>query len=402
MTVLLDISRSLSRVGLGAKTGVDRVETAYINEVLDRFDAPFFLAKLGSKFAILSVETVRKLLEYDVSGDWPNPVGLDRFRLKLSYKQRCARSFLRKHARATVPLRHLGDTLSHHLADDWHYINVGHSNLSDSLFEEFRRGGCSVIDVFIHDLIPLDHPEYTRPDTTANFEHRMRAVSKHANRVICNSHYTERRVQKWFSEFGRTPKTVVSFLGVEVPFGAKPRKRMPPTFVYLGTIEPRKNHMVLLKAWEHLAETVPADQMPILNIIGRRGWENQEVFDWLDTSPLIGKWITEMPAVTDVELWEIMGSSTALLFPSFVEGFGLPVAEAALMGVPVICSDLPVLREILGDYAEYLSPKSVEDWAAMIQRYSLNVEKEGSGAFLSSEVKEKLTWASHFSHVFKI
>ncbi|MEF9606119.1 glycosyltransferase, partial [Paracoccus sp. PXZ] len=124
-----------------------------------------------------------------------------------------------------------------------------------------------------------------------------------------------------------------------------------PFFVTLGTIEPRKNHALLLDTWQIL-ERRP--DPPRLFIIGRRGWENRAVFARLDRLPPGGA-VRELPDLDDGAVAALIGRSHGLLMPSRAEGFGLPLTEAAGRGIPVLASPLLAAREMLGDYATWLS-----------------------------------------------
>jgi glycosyltransferase involved in cell wall biosynthesis len=132
----------------------------------------------------------------------------------------------------------------------------------------------------------------------------------------------------------------------------------PAEFVILGTIEPRKNHRLLLDIWPD----IPAH----LHIIGQRGWQNEAVFHTLDTHPMIGKTVFEHPRLSDQALAARMARARALLFPSFAEGYGYPLIEALQMGLPVICADLPCFREISGNLPTYLAPDDPQAWKAAI------------------------------------
>ena len=129
-----------------------------------------------------------------------------------------------------------------------------------------------------------------------------------------------------------------------------------PYFVMIGTIEPRKNHLLLLHVWRHLATVLPTGQVPELLVIGRRGWENEQVIDLLERcSALVGH-VREMWRLSDDPVATLLAGACALLLPSFAEGYGMPVPEAISIGVPILCGDLPALREAGGDVPDYLDP----------------------------------------------
>ncbi len=141
-------------------------------------------------------------------------------------------------------------------------------------------------------------------------------------------------------------------------------------FVILGTIEPRKNHALLLQVWQRLVQQHGA-AAPKLVVIGRRGWECKPVVDRLHGCPILRGHVLWEPDCGDRALSTWLRHARALLFPSFAEGFGMPLVEALALGVPVIASDLPAFREIAGAIPEYLDPCDQVGWQSAIMDYTL-------------------------------
>lgn len=139
-----------------------------------------------------------------------------------------------------------------------------------------------------------------------------------------------------------------------------------PYFLCVGTIEPRKNHLLLLNLWRDMAERMPAAAVPKLVIVGRRGWENEQVLDMLDRCPALVPHVEERNGCSDRALRDLLRGARALLLPSFAEGYGMPVAEALSVGTPVICSDLPALHEAGGDAPDFRDPLDGPGWRAAI------------------------------------
>ena len=139
-------------------------------------------------------------------------------------------------------------------------------------------------------------------------------------------------------------------------------------FIVLGTIEPRKNHLLLLNLWTRLATTMATP--PRLLVIGARGWENEQAVDMLERSRRLRGLVEEHNRLSDTAIGSLLSQARALLLPSFAEGFGLPLAEAFASGVPVICSDIPVFREVGGEVPDYLDPLDLFAWRDAIVDYS--------------------------------
>ena len=106
----------------------------------------------------------------------------------------------------------------------------------------------------------------------------------------------------------------------------------------LGTIEPRKNHWFMLHVWRRIVEE-SGGNAPKLVVIGRRGWECENVVDMLERCESLKDAVVEQSNCSDHDLQVWLQHARALLFPSFVEGYGMPLVEALTMQVPVIASD---------------------------------------------------------------
>lgn len=192
----------------------------------------------------------------------------------------------------------------------------------------------------------------------------MAAIAKYASAVIANSHATASALARhWQARGARMPRIEVLPLAASAPAVAAPAtKTAEPYFLCLGTIEPRKNHLLLLHLWRRMAEAAGGGPVPKLVLIGRRGWENQSVFHLLDRCATLRPHVLELGRLPDRAVAGWLAGARALLMPSFAEGFGLPVAEALAAGTPVLASDLPAHREAGGDLACYLDPLDGPDW----------------------------------------
>src|SRR5262249_22987080 len=141
-----------------------------------------------------------------------------------------------------------------------------------------------------------------------------------------------------------------------------------PYFVCVGTIEARKNHLLLLNLWRRLA-TEFGVQAPLLVLVGQRGWEIENVVDLLERCPALRGIVIEHNAMSDAELVPLFRGACAVLQPSFAEGFGFPLIEALALGVPALCSDIPALRETGGSVPEFLDPLDGPGWRAAVLDY---------------------------------
>lgn len=196
------------------------------------------------------------------------------------------------------------------------------------------------------------------------------------------------------------PPHTVAWLGSEESLATSISSPAPtrPTFVVLGTIEGRKNHETLLRVWTRLVERL-GPKAPRLLIIGQRGWEAQAVFDCLDRLENLQDAVIELNSCSDDEIAQHLSSSRALLFPSIIEGYGLPLIEALAAGVPVIASDLPVFREIAGNRPDYLDPRDEAAWERAILDYANDGSASRAVQMNRIEGFTPPTWTEHFARV---
>jgi glycosyltransferase involved in cell wall biosynthesis len=382
-------------------TGVDRVELAYLRHLATQPLPLFAIARTTLGYVLLGGDGLTAIAAR-LTGDVPwGPVDrLSKLARRKTVAVRQAESDLRRFALDRCFPRRLGDMLTRNLPDGLSYLNTGHSNLSERMLWTLRHRANARITVLIHDTIPLDFPQYQRPGTPIKFRALLRRVQARADLIICNSHDTQARVTAHMQGLGEVPPMIVAHLGVEVPDAAPlPPNLRPdrPYFVILGTIEPRKGHALLLDIWDDL-EQETGDDTPVLLIIGRRGWNNEPVFTRLDTRVNKGA-VQELSGLSDGIVTALLAGSRGLLFPSHAEGFGLPPVEAAALGVPIISSDLPVIREILVDIPVYLSATERYQWEQAIK--SLMQDRGNDEMRTVGPAFVPPTWDAHFNTVLR-
>lgn len=134
------------------------------------------------------------------------------------------------------------------------------------------------------------------------------------------------------------------------------KKNLPENFLlFVGSVEPRKNLLGLLKAYSLLPEYIRKDIK--LLIVGFRGWKNKEVMQIISK---LKNDIFYIGYVDDFELPLLYNLALASIYPSFYEGFGLPNIEAMACGCPVVTSDIPSIKEICHDAVYYVNPHDIE------------------------------------------
>lgn len=353
--VILDISRLISRVRHSTPSGVDRVEMAYARGLVSRYgkDLAFAAVHPAGFYGRLSRRAALDYLD-ELEHRWARENDDPRQRSLASVIPRLT-ALLPSRASRSRGGRVYVQASPHHLTRA--------ALVRSILKREQARFLC-----LVHDLIPIEFPEYARVSGDRQHRQRITTVAELADGVIVNSAATGQSLRPWLEHSGRTVDVRVALLGTEPLTMAEPFHPADgrPYFVCIGTIEPRKNHLLLLNLWRDLAHSLPAERVPRLIIVGRRGWENEQVLDMLERSPALRGHVEELNGCSDSRMAALLRGARALLMPSFAEGYGMPVAEALSVGTPVLSSDLPALREAGGGAPDYLDPLDGLGWRAMI------------------------------------
>lgn len=373
-------------------TGVDRVEHAYLTQFLADDVACLGLVRTAFGYLLLDRQGLQGVLDR-VEGrtDWGDCDRLSRLsRNRNATGKRAEADFRRLAVGRSTPwfLRQF----CKNLPDKCTYYNVGHSNLTGRVLSALKWAGVH-LTVLVHDVIPLEYPQFQRRGTVEPFRAKIKRVRQWADLVIYNSEDTRDRTEAQMKQWGALPQGLVAHLGTitPVPDSAALPPSLPPEqpyFVTVGTIEPRKNHIFLLDIWQQLGPDAP-----VLLICGARGWNNDVVFDRLDALDPNGP-VREIANLSDAALAALVQGAAGALFPSLAEGFGLPPYEALALRTRVLCNDLPVLHEFLGYMPVYASVSDRYQWQKIITSWANDAKQdEISQSFVGP------TWTEHFSTV---
>jgi glycosyltransferase involved in cell wall biosynthesis len=252
------------------------------------------------------------------------------------------------------------------------YINVGYHRFEHPRFFKWLGERPDVAGVFmIHDLLPLDYPEYFAPGEADLFRRRIGTALRYGRAFLVSTDAVRQRLEREIAERGLAPRLIWArpFPSPLADFPAPaPHLTRHPYFVVVGTLEPRKNHLLLLHLWRELAKSGATP--PRLVIVGKRGWENEQVLDLLDRSPALAPHVLELSDVSSRDLAALISGARALLAPSFDEGYGLPIVEALALGTPVVASESEAAREVSQGRATLLSPIDGAAWRREIERLS--------------------------------
>lgn len=251
----------------------------------------------------------------------------------------------------------------------------------------------------LYDSIPLAHPEWANPTLRPLKNWLLRTCAQRADLVVAISNAAASEI----AEHYRIPRGRIRVvpLGVhERWFARTEHDRIEATLArhglrrgfifHVGTLQPRKNIDALITAYERLPPAVRRERQLVL--VGKYGWAAEALRARL-AALNAGGHVRWLDYVDGEELRALYQAAGMFVFPSLGEGFGLPLLEALACGLPVIASDLPALREVIGPRAEWIEPRQVEAIVDAIER----VDRAGNEPSMRSANREHartFTWQS--------
>lgn len=226
----------------------------------------------------------------------------------------------------------------------------------------------------VHDLTAWTHPQWHARRTLLGFLPLWERTVERASRFLCVSEATARDLTEHYPETRSRVRVVPH--GIEPEFSpsqdATARERTRQRYaggerfvLYLGTLEPRKNVEAVVAACERL--WAHRRSRPDLVLAGGAGWKTSSLTRRIERSPYRDK-IHRPGYASRQAARELYRAAEVFVYPSFSEGFGLPVLEALACGVPVVASTAEALREVGGQAALYAPPDDVGELSAQIER----------------------------------
>lgn len=251
------------------------------------------------------------------------------------------------------------------------YINIGQLGLAIPLFHNWLEDRSDITcAIMLHDVIPLEFPHLVSTGAVAHHARMVRTSAQHANCLIFNSEFACESVHAVLARHGqeRLPSLVRSlplapaFFAVEESL---PELAGVNYFAIVSTIEPRKNHELLFKAWLRLTARL-GEAAPHLVVIGAMGYGSQQILAGFDFDHTLRARVHFVSGLSSRALASLLLGATGMLCPSITEGFGLPLQEANALGVPVIASDIPAHREIGAASTIFMATDDVTGWERAI------------------------------------
>ena len=271
----------------------------------------------------------------------------------------------------------------------------------EHFFAKARQAGAQVYFV-VYDLLPLLLKDTFTPELVEKYGNWLRVVSQQHG-AVCISQAVAAELKTWVAHnhpsAAQNLKIDWFHLGADIE-NSLPSTGLPedatqllqqlaanPSFLAVGTLEPRKRHGQMLDAFEQLwAQNVAAN----LIIVGKPGWLTEALTTRLSTHPQLGRQLFWVQSASDECLEKIYAAAGCLIAASEAEGFGLPLIEAARHGLPIIARDIPVFREVAQDHALYFAGDEGAALAAAVQRW-LALAKQQKAP--DSRQIQRQTWA---------
>jgi FkbM family methyltransferase len=281
------------------------------------------------------------------------------------------------------------------------------------IYADWRTQGVQ-ITFMVYDVLPLTWPQFF-PDRFSDIHAKwLLKVADNADRLICISHAVADETSRWLQankpEALENLEIVALHLGADIAASA-PTMGVPadahsvleqlelrPSFLMVGTVEPRKGHLQTLVAFEHLWR---AGQDVNLVIVGAEGWKSEPpeqrrtipaIVDRLRHHHELGKRLFWLEGISDEYLETVYATCVCLIAASEDEGFGLPLIEAARHRIPILARDIPVFREVAGTHASYFDGSEPDDLAESIRKWLMLYSE---GRHPRSDDMPWLTWAEN-------
>lgn len=314
------------------------------------------------------------------------------------YATRFISQFLNKQAPVTT------DEIAEFNQDDIYLALDLNAHLTQAVHPLHRRLQCIGVHMYfvVYDILLVKRPDWWPAGTSTIFEEWLKSISQVATGLICISAAVADEVRAWLKHNppSRLAGLMVSsfHLGADVE-NSLPTKGLPedanavlnllkakPSFLMVGTLEPRKGHTQTLAAIEQLwTQGTDAN----LVIVGKQGWQLEALVKKIRKHPELNKRLFWLEGISDEYLEKVYAACTCLVAASEGEGFGLPLIEAAQHKLPIIARDLPVFREVAGEHAFYFSGLEPQALADAIKQWLM---LKAEGRVIGSGGIRWLTW----------
>lgn len=276
---------------------------------------------------------------------------------------------------------------------DWIHTDIA------AIAEMKQKAGSRHV-IICHDIIPIQFPEWYTPTDVAGFKTYYDLAFATADRVMFTSNQTASDAKAYCQTIGLTiMDSVVVPMGSDIAPKMAAGVALPPGLetgkyaLFVSTIEPRKNHRLLVEAWRSLVQSGSISKTGFkLVFVGRRGWKMGTFLEDITADPLLRDSVIHLQNVDDSKLARLYVDAGFCLYPPKFEGFGLPIVEALSYGKALIVANAGPMPEIAGDFAITLDPDAPQAWAEAMQKWIENSEERNAWARRAADDYRPLTW----------
>lgn len=252
---------------------------------------------------------------------------------------------------------------------DWHGSDPAFANR----LVDLKSRGVALAQIS-YDLLPIVTPQYSG-HATQSFTNYVNKVYPICNLIFSISKNTQQDISNYLSAKGLSVPPIKTFrLGDDFKQVNQSRPKDERFLnledengflICVGTIEARKNHTLLYYTYK-LAKRRGV-HLPKMVIVGRLGWLSSDIYEIMTKDPEVNDDFVFLHNINDEELAYLYGNCMFSVYPSFYEGWGLPIAESIARGVPVVASNSSSMPEIAGELIDYFDPYSPEDCLKAVQ-----------------------------------
>lgn len=234
---------------------------------------------------------------------------------------------------------------------------------------------------FCHDVLPVFFPHFFSHGMKAGMRSYLKTLVSSSTVLLCNSQCTRNDVLKFVEDHDLVaPPIVVVPLGCSLPATGDltPQEiaQLPGSnyILFVSTIERRKNHRVLYEVYAEMADHPDFERLPTICMVGMTGWRVKDLLDDIELNDRIAHKFVLLNNVSDAMLAALYRDALFCVYPSYYEGWGLPVSEALAFGKAVIASDAGALPEAGAGCALHISPYDTRAWREAICRMAFDHE----------------------------
>ena len=392
VVVYYDVTRLISRRNTPFATGIDRVDLEYIKQHISCPKVNLnCIALIDNEVQLIELSVINQYLQnlskawsgdklkesagevLRINGNLPSS-RLDRIKLKYLGNLKIDRNIFQKN-REGIP----------------YYFNASHIgilSLNRRVFEHFMNQFDGRFITFIHDLIPLCNMTLSTKTAFRKLGNYLNNSLEVGGIRIFNSIYTSNQFHKYFRIKYDRENTFIQYPHIAKWGNGIIRSSINQIsntsyFITVGTIEARKNHLMLLEIFNELNEKHNLSELKLI-IIGKRGWKNSYTLSLLDEIKSKSNFIIEINDANDAEVKLLEKNAKALLFPSIEEGFNLPLCDSLNLPSFKLVSDIKVHREIAKEFGNK-NLKFIDiikdDWKKEIMKLA-SIEKKYDRAFI--------------------